>query len=220
MGYAAAPGMYFCVSNSRVICLDILADRYFGFSDCTDRALQALLTGRELMPHEIDHLSQLCIEGILVANASSPAHAMTLLEPQTDSGSLSLGPDFHQTVALALGLLLLSGFELRARPLSQIVERIRTVNAKPTEALNTKKIPRDNILAAFAACRKIMSAQDKCLKNALALFRLLRIYGHPCQFVIGVRSRPFAAHAWVQDGAEVLIDELDNVRLYTPIFTV
>jgi hypothetical protein len=38
--------------------------------------------------------------------------------------------------------------------------------------------------------------------------------------VFGVREAPFTAHCWVQDGAVVLNDHLENVDLYTPIMTV
>src|SRR3546814_16918734 len=50
------------------------------------------------------------------------------------------------------------------------------------------------------------------------LFRsLLRRQGVPCRFAIGVRSRPFAAHACVELDAQVVNDDFENVRQFTPM---
>jgi transglutaminase-like putative cysteine protease len=45
---------------------------------------------------------------------------------------------------------------------------------------------------------------------------LLRRYGFPAQCVIGVRNRPFAAHAWVELYGSAL-GELEDVRKYAVI---
>jgi len=65
-----------------------------------------------------------------------------------------------------------------------------------------------------------ISSQDQCLHDSLTLLHFLateRIYP---RWVIGVRTRPFAAHSWVQAQHLVLNDLHENVRAYTPILVV
>ncbi|WP_375713750.1 lasso peptide biosynthesis B2 protein [Sphingobium sp. BS19] len=61
---------------------------------------------------------------------------------------------------------------------------------------------------------------NRCLARSLAMFSLCRAHGIPVQFVIGVRSDPFAAHAWVQIDTAVLNDSTEQVNLYTPILVL
>src|SRR3546814_7368922 len=66
-------------------------------------------------------------------------------------------------------------------------------------------------------CSSDLGETDRCLVQSLATCALLRRQGVPCRFAIGVRSRPFAAHAWVELDAQVVNDDLENVRQFTPI---
>ncbi len=65
-----------------------------------------------------------------------------------------------------------------------------------------------------------ISSQDECLHDSLTLLRFLAAERHYPWWVIGVRTRPFAAHSWVQAGSTVLNDLHENVRGYTPILFV
>jgi hypothetical protein len=40
------------------------------------------------------------------------------------------------------------------------------------------------------------------------------------EWVIGVRTQPFGAHSWVQNGAVVLNDTPERVSSFTPILAV
>jgi hypothetical protein len=42
----------------------------------------------------------------------------------------------------------------------------------------------------------------------------------PCTFVIGVATRPFVAHAWVQIAGSVLNDTVEHVQDFAPILSV
>src|SRR3546814_11352395 len=82
-----------------------------------------------------------------------------------------------------------------------------------------RSLPFD-VLEAVAAFKKaawLFGETDRCLVQSLATCALLRRQGVPCRFAIGVRSRPFAAHAWVELDAQVVNDDLENVRQFTPI---
>lgn len=62
-----------------------------------------------------------------------------------------------------------------------------------------------------------MPFQGQCLYRAYTLRHFLRLAGLDARWVFGVRTWPFAAHCWLQSGDLVLDDDLDRVRLYTPI---
>src|SRR3546814_17502012 len=57
---------------------------------------------------------------------------------------------------------------------------------------------RSEAVAAFKKAAWLFGETDRCLVQSLATCALLRRQGVPCRFAIGVRSRPFAAHAWVE----------------------
>jgi hypothetical protein len=64
------------------------------------------------------------------------------------------------------------------------------------------------------------TAKHQCLFHALALTHFLAYYGVYATWIIGVKTRPFAAHSWVQHDAAILDGTPEEVRFYTPILTV
>jgi hypothetical protein len=64
------------------------------------------------------------------------------------------------------------------------------------------------------------TAYRHCLLDSLVLSIYLTRRTIPCTLVIGVSTRPFAAHAWVQIGECVLNDTAEHVQTFTPIRTV
>lgn len=66
----------------------------------------------------------------------------------------------------------------------------------------------------------LFTAHDRCLHDSLALVNFLASESVSATWVIGVRTDPFAAHAWVQTGDLVLNDQHEHVRRFRPIVTV
>lgn len=66
----------------------------------------------------------------------------------------------------------------------------------------------------------IFTARERCLHDSLSLIRFLAARALFPRWVIGVRTRPFAAHSWVQSGNVVLNDLHDHVRAFRPILVV
>ncbi|MCU7376170.1 lasso peptide biosynthesis B2 protein [Paucibacter sp. O1-1] len=76
-------------------------------------------------------------------------------------------------------------------------------------------------LAAYDALRPfVFTARDECLLDSLALLNFLSHEGLAPRWVLGVRTGPFAAHAWVQEGSTVLNDQHEYVRQLRPILVV
>ena len=64
------------------------------------------------------------------------------------------------------------------------------------------------------------AARDRCLFHSLALVRFTARHGVFPTWVIGVRAKPWGAHAWVQQGKLLLDANPEQVCEYTPILTV
>jgi len=61
------------------------------------------------------------------------------------------------------------------------------------------------------------TAKHRCLFDSLVLLAVLQKYAIPARLTIGVSSRPFSAHAWIQVSDCVIDDSVEHVREYTPI---
>ena len=74
---------------------------------------------------------------------------------------------------------------------------------------------------AFERLRPLaFTAHDRCLHDSLSLVVFLAFKGLSASWVIGVRTRPFGAHSWVQSGSLVLNDQHEQVRAFRPILVV
>ncbi|MDT4857086.1 Transglutaminase-like superfamily protein [compost metagenome] len=62
------------------------------------------------------------------------------------------------------------------------------------------------------------SGIEKCLFKSISLKRFLRSKGIESTLVIGIKTAPFYAHAWLQIGMTVINDDIDYVGDYSPIF--
>lgn len=75
-------------------------------------------------------------------------------------------------------------------------------------------------VSAFDQTALILGRTDRCLVRSLAMFSILRGHGVSAALVIGVRSDPFSAHAWVQHDDIVLNDSVDQINNYAPILVL
>jgi hypothetical protein len=76
-------------------------------------------------------------------------------------------------------------------------------------------------LASFLWLRTwCYTARQRCLFDSLALSVYLTKGMVPCTFVIGVASKPFLAHSWVQIGESVLNDSAEHVQSFKIILSI
>jgi len=107
------------------------------------------------------------------------------------------------------------------------LQSIATAVAARRERLQAMSLNRDSLdamtsgTAAYDRLRPfVFTARDKCLHDSLALIGFLASEGAFPRWVIGVKTRPFGAHSWVQSGGTVLNDQHENVRRFRPILVV
>jgi Transglutaminase-like superfamily len=121
----------------------------------------------------------------------------------------TLGPRLLAHTAIAAARLLA---HLRPRHLCAVLRMVRTgaTPATHTQALQA----RQHITATSTFC-----AGRYCLQRSLATALLCRIRGHWPTWCTGVRTPPFAAHAWIEAEGHP-IGEPPHTTTYHPILTI
>lgn len=78
----------------------------------------------------------------------------------------------------------------------------------------------EEINCFFALRPLLYSWKDQCYFEALVLSLYLQTRGHESDWVIGVKTEPFAAHCWVQCDGLVVNDTAERVGEYTAVLVV
>ncbi|VWC37770.1 lasso peptide biosynthesis B2 protein [Burkholderia lata] len=83
---------------------------------------------------------------------------------------------------------------------------------------NNPSIPRDQLVVSLNLACMIFPRRTKCLEWACTFVLMGRRYGYDFDMVIGVQSRPFFAHAWVELNGEIVGDKRDRRGQFSPIY--
>lgn len=226
-----APHVAACRVDDQVILLDLRRNRYFGVGRTTSCGLDRLVIGwpkgtgsepQALEPSRSDALVKLMRQDLVRPGAAATVPRRSLPRPARtlDTGAGHLPVPSPPSIA---GRIVVSAIVawtwLRLWSFETIEKRL----ARPRATARPSSIEPDlNRLAetvgAYDAMRPlVLTRRDHCLHDSLTLLLLLRSQGVTVHWVIGVRVRPFAAHAWVQSGDLVLDDEHFRVGRFTPI---
>ncbi|BEV11929.1 lasso peptide biosynthesis B2 protein [Asticcacaulis sp. DW145] len=102
-------------------------------------------------------------------------------------------------------------FPVLRRKKANLIRRLKT--SPPLEAAVAHAKP-------MLDTRWLLPTHDKCLPWSMAMTRYLMNRDIPVDLIIGVKTKPFGAHAWVQYRGTVLSDVFDEVRPFTPIVLI
>lgn len=235
-GYYLPKHVYACRTDEGVIFLDAKHDRYFGLGGAGVAALPRYIRnwvggdasrcrgGETPASHlEVKRVADNLIDRGLLCNswdellpmhrASAPPLSMELPRAATEAHR-SLRPIdlvyFTASCTRALWLL-------KRQPLEAIASRVAAARQGHHEPLGLMEV--FGRVQAFRNLRRLFfSEKDRCLLNALSLVLFLQHYGHFPLFVIGVKTRPFGAHSWVQHD-QILLEGGDPSRIchFAPI---
>jgi hypothetical protein len=114
-------------------------------------------------------------------------------------------------------------FMLRTERLCQIVSHLRAMNKTRSAnvGMTTSSATIIRHCAIFRRIRTfVYTAHEECLFDALVLAMFLFHCRHIPTFVIGVKTKPFLAHAWVQIGEWVIDERVEKVQMLKPILVV
>lgn len=209
-------GLSWCVCAHQAVFLDLEGDRYFRLPETLDDLFQRWAAGEEIATGD---LAPLVARGILEPGDRGPA-APARYAPATRDfavGNERRAPLRH--VIAAIGSQLRARHALKRHSIASVVARIVAEQAIATILVLDEKRQRE-IASAFAASGMVLRAADDCLPRAIAARRMCQRKRLDTALIFGVRLNPFAAHSWVQAGDAVIVGDLENVRLYTPILVL
>jgi len=227
-----------CPLLASTILLDLERNRYFGIGPRETRALSTLAVNwndangsaaavERLAPDAAIAMADALIEAGLLSH-DPPAERTTFGAPPLDlSGVLSsAGHELSRRTSLRLAhiasfvaALAWTRSALRSRTLYSIASEVRDRKASAGGAFDEQRAV--ELVGIFRRLRPhTFAARDRCLFHSLALVRFMARHDVFPTWVIGVRAKPWGAHAWVQQGKLLLDANPEQVCEYTPILTV
>jgi hypothetical protein len=231
--------VYACRTDDGAVLMDLRSGEYFGLDLAATAAIAARIEGwarrfgppcdpREMPDSDesaktLDFLSEgsglLTDSPILGRPVDSPLLQQTECLPFR--GNLVPAPSIRRVhVARFCSACLRAIFEIKCRPLPAIVRRIRS--RKVCQASAGAGRPQIvELVRTFRYLRPLLyTAKDNCLFDSLALIEFLARFGVFPTWVIGVRTRPFAAHSWVLNDTLLLNERLESAEEYFPLVAV
>lgn len=230
-----APHVRACASDGQVILLDLRNGRYVGIGGARSGALADRVDGWPRSPNALREgatstaanqlVASLLARGLLADTPSQRPPQATVEEATT-----TLDAE-HGVTNAGIGAWRLAQF-LRSAAQTSWWMRCRSLQAIATavQARRDRLLPVSDSsslaaartgTATYARLRPlVLTAHENCLHDSLALVGFLASQGVFPRWVIGVKTRPFAAHSWVQMGSIVLNDQHETVRQFRPILVV
>ncbi len=222
-----------CHVDGQLIFLDLRRSRYFGIGGPQLPVLAETLLGHTTResttnPALLDEwIGRLRRQQLLSDAPATETMVQLTVLPEPVAG-LALEDDdrvadfeWRHLVRLWRATLVTTAW-LRRRSLADIVDRIATLRARHSR--RGTGLGTDAMEAAAARYMRLrpfaLTSHDRCLADSLTLLHFLATQGLFPRWVIGVRTRPFGAHSWVQSGGVVLNDQPEHVRRYRPILVV
>ena len=227
-----------CPLLASTILLDLERNRYFGIGMNETRALSTLALNwneangsaaavEQLAPDAAIAMADALIAAGLLSRDPPGDRTTFGAPPLTLSGVLtSAGHELSRPAALRLAhvasflaALAWTRRALRSRTLYSIASEVRDRKASAGSAFDEQRTV--ELVGIFRRLRPhTFAARDRCLFHSLALVRFMARHDVFPTWVIGVRAKPWGAHAWVQQGKLLLDANPEQVCEYTPILTV
>jgi len=237
--YWLPPHVRACATSTGTVLLDLQRNRYFGVGR-KETSVLSTLTGNwqsgpatpfgselEALPLEdaVRIADKLVQAGLLSREAGVPA-AFTPTEIDLNSLLTSVGHEVDRRSSIRLRHIIdflractWARRSIKSRSLYLVAEEI---GRKKNEA--GAPFDADRAIELVGVFRRLrphtFAARDQCLFHALALTKFLSSHGVYPTWVIGVRTKPWAAHSWVQQGTLLLDANPEQVCDYSPILAI
>jgi hypothetical protein len=218
MDYHLPAHSSFAALGSRVVFLDVQADRYFLLRGTEASAVlearpDASVWGESLIARDLLRAGP----GNAVRPVSVIAPTSSALESSDVEGGLWLAELAYFRAEASL-LLRLAGLQSTFDRLRRY--RRRSARSGHRDAVSTcaDRASAGCLARGFARARIFVPAARLCVPDSMALARSLWRRGIDADLYFGVRLDPFAAHCWLQHDDLLLTDPMNFVADYTPVF--
>jgi hypothetical protein len=234
--YFLSAHAYLCEFEDGAILLDLRSDTYLGIDAQHLSNLRARVgnwpdsdrSDREAGHHDVSTsesvLVDLLARGILTTTPTSrqssrvpnPTTALTV----TSSEKTWSGIPLTHIAQFSIALLVVMSCLKRNR-LPALLAWIRQRQSLVHRGNSVRQEEIAERLASFLWLRIwCYTARQRCLFDSLVLTVYLTKAKIPCSFVVGVASKPFLAHSWVQIGDAVLNDTAEHAQDFKTILSV
>lgn len=235
-----APDVFFCLSGDYYVFLELREDEYWCLPRMETKNFGAFVSGWPLYPNAGERsrfeeragieaeLQELVAAGLLTtcSSAGKKAAPVQIQLPESSlhdtdgelSGWKQLGPG---DVMGFMTACMRAALQLRWRCIKDIVRTVEDRKVKHVAKIGDTDFQKTaEILSRFDRLRPWYPRTYLCLFDSLALIEFLARNDVFPTWVFGVRTAPFHAHCWVQQGEVVLNEPLDRVRSFTPIMAI
>lgn len=216
MPLSLSPDVHACSDNGVVVLLDLRANRYFALPPAvmleTGVAIGGLPAGRSRLSHE----------GVELLRARR-----AIVEAQTIRPDVQEAPSVREPAALndrpLISRVDVASFAVacaladRAVRSGTLHASVNAISRAKARACAGDAVDR---ASAFSRLRVWYPRARVCLFDSLALARFLAWSRCSFDLIFAVRSRPFAAHCWVEAGGRALNDFYDTHAAFTPILRI
>jgi len=237
--YWIPPHVRVCPLLASTVLLDLKRNRYFGLGMQETRALSTLALNwteansnatavERLEPDAALAMADALVEaGLLSRDAPADSAAFGAAPLDLDGALSSAGHELSRNARLRLAhvasfiaAIAWARKALRSRSLYAIACELRERKTGATAGSFDEQRAIE-LVGIFRRLRPhAFAARDRCLFHSLALVRFMARQSLFPTWVIGVRTQPWGAHAWVQQGRLLLDANPEHVYEYAPILTV
>jgi len=236
--YLIPPHVFVSTSEAGAVFLDLRKDKYTAVDHHDTATLEKLVLGwpaktigsadsPALGPMEAGEIIAILLaEGLLTADTALGKDAAPIcLEPanSTIDEFVPQLPAIRMSHRLRFTLAWIRvNFMRRFWSMERIVRYVRErkiESARRAIPFDPDRV-RELVVIFFLLQPTFFSAHDACLRVSLTLIDFFAAYGVYPNWVFGVRTEPFAAHAWVQHESIALSDWAQHVRQYRPILVI
>lgn len=220
MSLALAPAISFCQVDGTRIFLDLDRDRYFSLGETADAAFDALLGERRPTDADNETIQYLVATGILVeqefGEAPRPCRGVAIdRAPLAEDHSAHAVPTRVIRTAFALQL---EKLRYRKEGLPRLWKRLKARKDAERASLRPGGAPElEDIALRFEAAGRMVGSLNQCVPFSASIARACLSAGIDAELVLGVKLRPFEAHAWAVANRTLLSDRLATVAQFTPI---
>lgn len=240
--YFLSPHVHVCVAGKQVVLLDLERDKYLSMAtaspigrwvrgwpappgDC------AVPQEDPTSPSESDAenrlLAKMIEQGLLVKDASLGKEACPVVAEVPEYAMVEYDLNSRPSTTLEHLWRVCTSYTaakwaLRRRPIKEVVQAAGL--RKKEDSCVGKIFDPDTVrplVTAFVYLRPLFfTSKEACLLDSLTLVNFLAGYGVFPEWVFGVKTDPFYAHCWVQQGGFVFNDTPDYIRGFSPILVV
>jgi hypothetical protein len=169
-------------------------------------------------------IAELLTRGILTKSLTSkqppPAASPTTALTATTSGLVRRRISLIHVAQFAIAYLLVA-LRLKRHGLVSLTDWLRRQQSSIDRRHSVAQPKTVARLTSFFWLRTwCYTARRRCLFDSLVLSVYLTRGMVPCTFVVGVSTKPFLAHAWVQIAGSVLNDTVERVQDFAPILSI